>query len=107
MLQYTQATGQKRPDIGQLSWPVTVPVNGMLRQFPGAGNLFSMEKNFWERQYSILRTHSHDSVALPPELPGHTNTSLSTFLICPLASVWKKGKETKTAGYRPVTFCQF
>jgi hypothetical protein len=36
----TQATGQKRPDIGQLSWPVTVPVNGMLRQFPGAGNLF-------------------------------------------------------------------
>jgi hypothetical protein len=38
--QTAQATGQKRPDIGQLSWPVTVPVNGMLRQFPGAGNLF-------------------------------------------------------------------
>ena len=79
-----QATGQKRPDIGQLSWPVTVPVNGMLRQFPGAGNLFfSIEKNFWERQYSILRTPSHYSVALPPELSGHTNDSLSTFFICP------------------------
>ena len=42
----TQATGQTRPNVGQLPWPITVPITGMLRQFPGAGNFFSTEKTF-------------------------------------------------------------
>jgi hypothetical protein len=63
-LSVAQATGQKRPDIGQLSWPVTVPVNGMLRQFPSAGSLFSIEKNLLEGapvfdpEYSLSRFRS-------------------------------------------------
>ena len=35
-----QATGQKRPSVGQLMCSITVPITGMLRQLQGAGNLF-------------------------------------------------------------------
>ena len=79
----TQATGQKRPNVGQLSWPITVPITGMLRQFPGTGNFFSIEKKLLGRQYLILRIPSHESVTLTPELPGLTNYLLSKVFICP------------------------
>ena len=103
-----QATGQKRPNVGQLSWPITVPITGMLRQFPGAGNFFQLKKkNLGAPVFDPAYPRVTSSKLNRLSYPATQIICFQKFLFAPEPPPGQQGKKPKRQVTGPWPFASF